>query len=170
MKKNILFLVVLLIGATGLKVKSQDKPPVILHYQMAQPREALNDATPVTFIYSADKINSKEAVLVITAKIKKGWHIYSQKSTQGGPVKTTITFQSSKNYSLIGKTSEPKPITVMDKSLKVEVSYFENSVVFKQKVKTNGSPIEVKGVIEYMAGKGTENLPPVSKEFKIMLM
>ncbi len=169
MKKYTFFLV-LLITATSLHLKAQDKPPVILHYQMAGPRNAPGDATPVTFVYTADKISSKVAMLVITAKIKAGWHIYSQKVKAGGPVKTTITFQKSKGYTLIGTTTEGKPILSQDKTFNMEVGYFENTVVFKQKVKLNAKQLTVKGIIEYMAGKGTENLPPVSTPFTIIAM
>src|SRR5690606_3670412 len=64
---------------------------------------------PVKWQFGAKKINNEEAVVFIKAAIDEGWHIYSQHVEEGGPVKTTISFTPSNDYSLVGKTAEPKP-------------------------------------------------------------
>jgi len=92
---------------------------------------------PVTWAYSAKKTSSTEAVLYIKATIEDRWHIYSQNVKDGGPVKTTFTFAPSKDFSLVGKTIEPKAITKYESTFKMNVSYFEKSVIFQQKVKLN---------------------------------
>src|SRR5690606_4538294 len=88
---------------------------------------------PVTWQYAAKKINKSEAVLYIKASIDPSWHLYSQNLKPGGPSKTEFTFVPSKDYILIGKTIEPKPIAKYEKVFKMNVSYFENEVVFQQK-------------------------------------
>ena len=66
---------------------------------------------PVSWSYAAKKTSSTEAVVYIKATIEDNWHLYSQNIKPGGPNKTVFTFPASKDYTLIGKTSEPKPIT-----------------------------------------------------------
>ena len=123
--------------------------------------------TPVHWSYGAKKISNTEAVVFIKATIDEGWHVYSQFVKDGGPVKTTIIFTPSKEYSTIGATTEPKPITVHEKVFSMDVSYFEGSVIFQQKVKlTNGQAI-VKGTLEYMTCNNKQCLPPDDIDFSI---
>src|SRR6478735_12099779 len=85
----------------------------------------------VRWAYAAKKTSPTEAVVLIKATIDQGWHIYSQNVKEGGPVKTSFAFDPSKDYVLLGKPSEPKPITKFEKVFGMNVGYFENSVVFQ---------------------------------------
>ena len=123
--------------------------------------------TPVKWSYAAKKVSATEAVVFIKATIQNGWHIYSQHVGDGGPVKTTFTFSPSKQYKAIGATSEPKATTKYEDVFKMNVSYFENSVIFQQKVKLlAGNPV-VKGKLEYMTCNDRKCLPPDEVEFSI---
>ncbi len=46
---------------------------------------------PVKWSYGAKKTGKNEAVIFLKATIDDGWHIYSTKQKDGGPVKTTFT-------------------------------------------------------------------------------
>ena len=106
---------------------------------------------PVKWSYAAKKISGTEMVVFLKATIQKGWHIYSMHVKDGGPIKTSFTFSPSKEYSLTGKTIEPKPVTKYEKSFTMNVSYFENSVIFQQKIKIKSAKASVvKGKLEYM--------------------
>ncbi len=48
--------------------------------------------TPVRWSYAAKKVNGKEAVVLLKATIKPGWHIYSLNVKDGGPIKTSFEF------------------------------------------------------------------------------
>lgn len=122
---------------------------------------------PVKWSYAAKKTSKTEAVVYLKASIDEGWHLYSQNMADGGPVKTSFTFASSKAYSPVGKTTEPKPITKFEKTFDMNVSYFEKSVVFQQKVKLNGANPIVKGTLEYMVCDDSQCLPPETVEFSI---
>jgi DsbC/DsbD-like thiol-disulfide interchange protein len=123
---------------------------------------------PVHWSYAAKKTSPTEAVVLLKATVDKGWHIYSQTVKDGGPIKTSFTFDSSPVYTLVGKTQEPKPITKLEKTFDMEVSYFENTVVFQQKVKLKGSgPVTVKGKLEYMSCNDQKCLPPDEVAFSI---
>lgn len=124
--------------------------------------------TPVKWAYAAKKINATEAVIFIKATIDNGWHIYSQNLKEGGPVKTEFKFAPSKEYTLLGKTSEPKAITKYESAFKMNVSYFENSVVFQQRIKLKGAgKATVKGQLEYMTCNDHKCLPPEDVDFTV---
>ena len=122
---------------------------------------------PVTWSYVAKKVSKTEAVLYLKASIDDKWHIYSQNVKDGGPVKTTFAFSPSKDFSLVGKTIEPKAIVKYEDTFKMNVSYFENQVVFQQKIKLNKSTTVVKGKVEFMTCNDKQCLPPEEIEFSV---
>jgi hypothetical protein len=121
----------------------------------------------VTWSYAAKKTSKTEATVYFKATIDEGWHVYSQTVKEGGPIKTTFTFPASKEYTLVGKTIEPKPITKYEETFSMNVSYFEKSVVFSQKVKLTGAKAVVKGTIEFMTCDDKQCLPPEEVSFSI---
>jgi DsbC/DsbD-like thiol-disulfide interchange protein len=123
---------------------------------------------PVRWSYAAKKTSATEAVVFIKATIEPGWHIYSQFLKDGGPQPTNFTFSPAKSYTLVGKTVEPKPISRYEEVFKMNVGYFENSVVFQQKVKLKGTgATTVKGKVEFMTCNDRKCLPPDEVEFSI---
>ncbi len=124
--------------------------------------------TPVKWSYAAKKTSATEAVVLIRATIDEGWHIYSQTVKDGGPVKTSFTFPAAKGYTVVGKTIEPKPITKFEKTFGMNVSYFETSVTFQQKVKLKkAGPATIKGKLEYMTCNDQKCLPPEDLDFSV---
>ena len=124
--------------------------------------------SPVKWSYGAKKVSATEAVVFLKATIQDGWHIYSLNVKDGGPIKTSFTFLPSKEYSVLGKTAEPAPLTRYEKAFSMDVSYFEKSVIFQQKIKlkSNGATI-VKGKLEYMTCNDMKCLPPDDVDFFI---
>ena len=123
---------------------------------------------PVKWSFSAEKVSEQEATLVFTAKIDKGWHVYSQQEVEDGPIPTSFKFTASKSYSLIGKTSEePKPETAFDKNFNKQISWHENLAIFKQKIKIVNPGFAVEGILEYMVCNDQKCLPPTEVSFKI---
>jgi hypothetical protein len=125
--------------------------------------------TPVHWSYAAKKTGKDEAVVFIKGTIDAGWHVYSQTVKDGGPVKTTFTFPPSKEYTLIGKTQEPTPVTRYEKVFSMDVSFFESSVIFQQKIKLKGAKATVTGKFEYMTCNDKECLPPDEVPFSIAI-
>lgn len=124
--------------------------------------------TPVHWSYAAKKTRATEATVFLKATIDAGWHIYSQHQKDGGPVKTTITFDPSRAYTLVGPPREPAPTTRPEKAFGMEVSYFANAVIFQQKVKLTGQgPVTVLGKLEFMVCNDEKYLPPDEVAFRI---
>lgn len=122
---------------------------------------------PVTWSYAAKKTSKTEAVLFIKATVEDGWHLYSQNVKPGGPSKTVITFAPSKEYTLVGKPTEPTPITKYEKVFRMDIAYFQDEVVFQQKIKLNKPMSSVKGKVEFMVCNDKQCLPPTEIAFTI---
>jgi thiol:disulfide interchange protein DsbD len=126
--------------------------------------------SPVKWSYAAKKISSTEAVVFLKATIQDGWHIYSLNVKDGGPIKTSFTFSPSKLYSTLGNTIEPTPVTKYEKAFSMNVSYFEKSVIFQQKIKLKSPDATVvTGKLEYETCNDMKCLPPEDIDFSIPL-
>ncbi|MBP8067717.1 MAG: sugar transporter [Pedobacter sp.] len=122
---------------------------------------------PITWSYVAKKTSATEATIYVKATIEDGWHLYSQTVKPGGPNKTIFTFAKSKDYTLVGGTTEPKPISKFEKVFNMNVPYFADEVVFQQKVKLNKGAKAVKGKVEFMVCNDVKCLPPNEVEFTV---
>lgn len=125
---------------------------------------------PVKWSFSVKEAGNCEAELTLTATIEKGWHLYSQKPVEDGPVPTTFTFIKSASYELAGKTKEPKGITKHEPVFGADLTFFEHEAVFTQKIKIKSEKdFVVKGSLEFMVCDDGRCLPPetVNFEFKV---
>ena len=92
--------------------------------------------------------------LAIKATINPGWHIYSTKLPEGGPVKTAVTFiPDSSKFTLIGEISSlTPPNKEFDKIFNMDLEFFSKEVVFVQKIKLlSKDSFELKGSVEYQS-------------------
>jgi len=85
----------------------------------------------------------------------------------GGPVKTSFTFIPSEEYTITGAVSEPNPVTNYETAFGMDVSYFENSVVFRQKIRLKTTSTIVKGSLRYMVCNDQKCLLPEIVSFAI---
>jgi DsbC/DsbD-like thiol-disulfide interchange protein len=126
--------------------------------------------TPVKWAYAAKRTSPTEVTVFLKATMDNGWHIYSQHLKEGGPIKTAFTFAKSKDYTLVGTVSEPKPETRFEKSFGMDVSFFEKEVIFQQKIKLKSPKVTaIKGQLEYMTCNDSKCLPPDDVNFNIPL-
>ncbi len=141
---------------------------IIILFISAIPRVNAQISSPVSWSYAAKRTSATEAVIYLKATINIGWHIYSINQTEGGPVKSSITFRPSKSYILLGKLLEPKPITRREEVFNMDVMFHEKIVMFTQRVKLKSKlPFLLKGIVEFMACTNKECLPPDEFEFSI---
>lgn len=105
----------------------------------------------------------------IELSIPNGWHIYSMDSNPNiGPIPTEIIFEKNESIQLIGRPIEPEPMKKYDKNFQGDLLFFDDKVVFTQKIKIKEST-ELKGTITYMMCNDSKCLPPIDKEFIINL-
>ncbi|CAN5420148.1 cytochrome c biogenesis protein CcdA [soil metagenome] len=126
---------------------------------------------PVKWKLSSKKISACEYELQFTGTIEEHWHVYSlTMKGDDGPMPANIYVDKSADYEVVGKPTEAKPIKAMDKVFGMEVSYFENTVIFKQKIKLNSDKeIVVKGKYEYQACTEEKCIFPPANSFEFKL-
>ena len=131
----------------------------------AQPKD------PATWTYEAKKKTDNTYDLVVTVTLPKPWHIYSQNTGNGGPIATSINFNSNPLIIKQGKVVETgKLIKTYDENFKTNVLYYSDKVVFTQsiKLKTKAKTV-VAGKLEYMLCNDEMCLPPKKIAFTIKL-
>lgn len=119
---------------------------------------------------SVEKLSDTEYNLVSKATIPAGFHLYSQDVPDGGPIPTTFTYDDNGGaIKILGNTSEEEGHTVNDPVFEMEIKYFENQTVFKQKVEVSESQAVVNAFVEFMICNDTQCSPPteVDLEFKL---
>ncbi len=123
---------------------------------------------PVKWEYTAKKIADKTYEVHLTAKIDKGWHIYSQQAGEG-PVSTSFTFSRNPILILQGKTKEIGKVTKeYDNAFGSILSFYSGKVDFVQIVKLR-TPAKtlLKGELEFMVCNEQKCLPPKTIPFSI---
>lgn len=113
-------------------------------------------------------ISATEGEIIITPKVEKGWHSYSQKVTADGPVPTTFKFTESKQYTLVGKVEENNVHEEFDKAFDAKIFVVTDKSEFKQKIKLvgkTGATIAFK--VEFMCCNDMMCLPPKTVDLSI---
>jgi thiol:disulfide interchange protein len=105
---------------------------------------------------------------VFTATIEEGWHVYSQHlPADDGPIPTSFNFDANENLEIIGKAAEGKAHTEFDPNFQMELAFFSDKAVFRQKAKASGDkPFTVKGFLEFMVCDDEMCLPPEMIDFE----
>ena len=127
---------------------------------------------PIKWRFSAP-VKSKAGMYKVsmTVVIEKGWHIYSQNVSDGGPLTTKINFAKNDLVLLGGKVKEVGEIhKVHEEAFGVDVHYYKDKVDFVQVVKLK-MPVQtvLSGTVEFMACNAEQCLPPEEVEFNIQL-
>jgi thiol:disulfide interchange protein DsbD len=127
--------------------------------------------SPVKWAYSAVKKDKQTYEVKITASINPGWHLYSQKTPDGGPVATKISFNKNPLLKMDGETREVgNMVTRHEDVFGIDTKYYADKVEFVQtvslagKAKTNAS-----GKLEFMVCNDQQCLPPSTINFSVLL-
>jgi hypothetical protein len=105
---------------------------------------------PCHWSFTVEQSVNGEAILVSTAKLDSGWHLYSQHISDKGP-RTEFAYDSLHTYTFLGDTQEGKPSKENNPYLEMEVLYFEKEAVFKQKIEVlSKMDFTIAGTIDYM--------------------
>lgn len=125
-------------------------------------------ASPITWKFSQEQIEGDEYNLIISANADRGWNIYSQFTPEGGPIPTTLSWETGAHFELIGKAKETgHKKTGIDDLFGVEVIKFlsDKPYVMTQRVKIKdyGTPIGL--IFEYMCCDDEQCMPPTEEEY-----
>jgi thiol:disulfide interchange protein len=132
-----------------------------------------NDPVSLSAQFTA-ATSERPAVLMITADVASGWHVYSLTQPPGGPTKTKIELTESPQYHLAGQfRSEPAPTTRVDNAAWVglTIEEHEGKVTWYAPIELTAgvdpASLVIKGKVRMLACK--ESCIPVNKDFTARL-
>uniref|UniRef100_UPI0030DAC6E6 protein-disulfide reductase DsbD family protein n=1 Tax=Zunongwangia profunda TaxID=398743 RepID=UPI0030DAC6E6 len=127
-------------------------------------------ADPIKWTTETEKISDTEYLLIAKAALDTGWHLYAQQVPDEGPVPTSFIYDdSSGNFRIVGNTQEEEGKIIYDPVFEMEVKYFENSAIFKQKIEVTKELGDILALVEYMVCDDTRCLPPEEEELTFNL-
>lgn len=126
-------------------------------------------ADPIKWEASVKKEKDSIYLILFTAKLEEEWHLYSMDVGEGGPIPTTFTFAISEGYELFGEMQEPNVPTIYDEVFEMEIKYFKERAVFRQRVKVLDPSTVIEVEVEFMVCDDERCLPPDVAPFHIMI-
>ncbi|GAA5224802.1 thioredoxin family protein [Membranihabitans marinus] len=125
---------------------------------------------PVKWSTEATQISETEWDLIFTADIDNGWYVYSQFLDEGGPIPTTIHYDTDKGYSLIGQSEESgHEKSGHDAMFDMDVTKFSDNMMIVQRISIEEGLSTLSGQLEYMTCDDARCLPPTIVEFSFNL-
>jgi cytochrome c biogenesis DsbD-like protein len=128
---------------------------------------------PVSWTYTAKKIDDKTYEVHITASIQAGWHLYSQVQPSDAIVDpTAIVFTANPLVKLDGKIKEVgKMEKFRDDNLKISANQYAQKVDFVQIVKLKAkTKTNLAGKVTYQTCDNKKCLPPKTVNFNVQVI
>ena len=122
---------------------------------------------PIEWTFSVEDETDSTAVLIATATLEENWHLYSMSVDESaGPVPTSLNFEESPSFELIGEATEGKPEIIYDPNFETELGLFSGTAKFKQKIrKLTTKPAKITGYVTFMVCDDMKCLPPDDLDF-----
>ena len=119
----------------------------------------------VSFNVSYKRVNPTTIDIVFSGKAQPGWHIYSTNIGEGGPTPASFKVDKIKGAKLKGALKAgPGAKTMQDPIFEMQVSFFEGSATFTQRVELLDKDYQLDGYLKYGACNDENCLPPTSVE------
>ena len=119
----------------------------------------------VKFTASMQQTAPDEITITFSGTMNKGWHVYAPEEKHG-PTAASFNVDNIEGAKLEGGLKANKPaIKKYEEVWKGEVAFYEDNVVFTQKVKLTGKEYKIEGYFEYGACNDEVCLPPSSVDF-----
>lgn len=116
---------------------------------------------PVSWSFEVENLGNGECNLIFKAKIEEHWHLYTQDVPENGPLPTTFVFEKNASLNYIDGVKESESITAYEEVMEMELSYFENKAIFKQRVRNlSDQNIKITSSVEFMTCDDKMCLPP----------
>lgn len=123
---------------------------------------------PVKWTFDTNQTGPDEHELIFIAKFDDPWKVYSQFTPEGGPVPTSINYESGNIEKLGDGTEKGSKKEGLDKIFGVDVISFKagKPFVIKHKVKITDMSKPVTGYLTFMTCNNETCLPPTDVDFK----
>ncbi len=125
---------------------------------------------PVIWDFGYEKKGDNLYELIFTAAIEKGSHIYSMDIPEGGPIPTSIRFDTINDFSFNEQPWEAvEPEELFDEAFGFRIKSFSNKAEFRQQITSNSPSFTVTGEVNYMACNNVTCSPPKDVAFEIII-
>jgi DsbC/DsbD-like thiol-disulfide interchange protein len=74
---------------------------------------------------------------LVTATVDEGWHLYSLRALEGGPIATQIAMPAPQQFKLAGVIDAPVPLTAHEEAFDMSVEFYFGEVEFRLPVEIN---------------------------------
>lgn len=116
---------------------------------------------PVHFTSQLKMLKGDEAEIIFSAKIEKGWHLYSTELGNDGPISATFHSNKMEGVKTVGKlTPRGREISKYDNMFGTTLRFFEGSATFVQKIKFTKPTYTIDCYMEYGACNDEMCMPP----------
>jgi thiol:disulfide interchange protein DsbD len=116
---------------------------------------------PVKWESKLIKTGNNEYLIQFEAEIEPHWHVYSSTIADGGPVATTIAFDSLIGIKAVESIQEIGTlVTEYDPNFDMDLKWFDTKVVFSKKLIAEGDQFRLVGYLQYMTCDDKQCLPP----------
>lgn len=117
---------------------------------------------PIAWSVTVEDNGTSEATIRLHASIEGGWHLYGLDIPADGPTPTSIVFNYPDGVTADGKLTPGRaPIEKYDDIFSLNLSWWENSVMFTQKVKISDAKTHNVGIdITFQACSDEACVPP----------
>lgn len=108
---------------------------------------------PVKWDIESKSLGNGDYMLTFSAKIDKGFYLYSQNVPPDGPLPTVFDFSKAKDVTVVGAIKESSNHTKQgfDKVFEMEVKKFAEDATFEARIKTTKPEVNFKVLVEYMS-------------------
>lgn len=116
---------------------------------------------PVHFTSQLKMLKGDEAEVVFSAKIDKGWHLYSTELGSDGPISASFHANKMDGVKAVGKlTPKGREISQYDNMFGMKLRFFEGRATFVQKIKFTKPTYSIDCYLEYGACNDEMCMPP----------
>ena len=122
----------------------------------------------INFTVSQKRVSPTEIDVIFTGTVDPGWHVYSTNLPADGPNPAVFGVDKSKGVELVGELKPGKGAkTQYDAMFGMDITFFENTCSFTQRVRLTESNYELAGYLEYSACNDQNCLPPTAVECNV---
>ncbi len=132
----------------------------------------IQNPTSWSFAVNKPKAKAGDIVeLIIKAKVKSGWHLYSNGYVlDPGPLPTVFEFDKNGDFEAIGTAKAIGDATKYDDIFEGNVKYFKGNGEFRQKIKLVKDNAKISGAYSGQVCTDTDgNCVPVAGKFKLII-
>jgi thiol:disulfide interchange protein DsbD len=143
---------------------------VALQAQEAEPK--LNPVKWTLAVPAQAGVGARIEALV-TATVEEGWHLYSLKQLEGGPIATQIAVPGPQHFKLAGVIDAPVPLTAHEEAFDMSVEFYFGEIEFRLPVEINRDaktgPHKLTVTARYQACDNKQCLPPKTVRLEKMI-